>query len=492
MITRGQPAQPSDKGVLGFIRAHHLVLPEAPLLVAVSGGQDSVCLVHLLARLRTELKTKLHVAHLDHQLRDAESRADARYVARLAERLGIAATIEHRDVRAYHAEHDVTLEEAAREVRYAFFVEVAGAIGADRVAVGHTADDHAETVLMHIIRGTGTTGLRGLHPVTRWQTGTNGITVVRPLLEVSREETGGYCRRYRMRPRVDTSNFSQSHLRNRLRHHLLPLLREYNPQIVEALVRTARIAGEDLAVLDRETARLWGGIGRRQGDTVAIDKAGLLALPSGLQRSLLRRAMDELLGSLRDVEARHIEGVLGGLRLPPGRSLSLPGGLFFAVEYDRYLLGANPSALCPFPELGGESRLTVPGVTLIPGWRVETCLTAPGQVVGEGEEFTAHLDAGEAGNGLTVRTRRPGDRFQPLGMSDTKKLGEFMIDAHVPRAWRSRVPVVCSGEQVLWVVGWRIDDRAKVAGNTRQVLRVRFERVSGTDASVPVEGLSPA
>jgi len=461
------------------------VLPDVPLLVAVSGGQDSVCLLHLLARLRSELKTELCVAHLDHQLRGAESQADARYVARLAERLGIPARIAHRDVRSYHAANHVTLEEAAREVRYAFLKEAARDIGTDRVAVGHTADDHAETVLMHIIRGTGTTGLRGLRPVTRWQTGTDGITVVRPLLELSREETGGYCRRFRMRPRVDTSNSSLSPFRNRLRHQLVPLLREYNPRIVEALVRTSRIAGEDLAVLDRETDSLWGRVVRRQGGTIAIDREGFQELPSGLQRSLLRRAMGELLGSLKGIEARHIEELLEGLGLPAGRRLSLPGGLFFAVEYGRYLLGADPVALCPFPDMDGEFRLKVPGVTVVPGWRIETALTAPGGTMSEGDGFTVHLDAAQADEGLTVRTRRPGDRFRPLGMSGMKKLGEFMIDAHVPRAWRARVPVVCSGERVLWVVGWRMDDRARVAGNTREVLRVRFERTSGDGPPTP-------
>ena len=477
MVTRREFEKSLEQRVLGFIRAHHQVSPHAPLVVAVSGGADSVCLLHVLNRLRGELQAELHVAHLDHRLRGAESRGDAVYVAGMARRLGITATIEECDVRAYHAERDVTLEEAAREVRYAFLAKVAVSINADRVAVGHTTDDHAETVLMHIIRGTGTTGLRGLQPVAGWRASTDGITVVRPLLEVTRKDTLEYCRQCRMRPRVDVSNFSLSPLRNRLRHHLLPLLQEYNPQIVKALVRTARIAGDDLGVLDRETARLWEAVVRRQADTVIIDGAGFLELPSGLQRNLLRRAMEELLGSPMDIEARHIEEMLAALTLPAGRRLSLPGGLFFTVEYDRYLLGADPSALCPYPGPCGEFVLKVPGVTITPGWRVETVMSGPGQVVGEEDGFTAHLDADRIGQRILVRTRRPGDRFRPLGMSETKKLGEFMIDARVPRAWRPRVPVVCSGDDILWVVGWRIDDRARVTENTREVLRVRFERV---------------
>jgi len=260
-----------EQRVLDFVRTHNQILPHTRLVVAVSGGQDSVCLLHALVRLRKELQIELHIAHLDHRLRGAESRGDARYVAGLARRFGIPATIEKRDVRAYHSERDVTLEEAAREVRYAFLTGVAQSIGAERVAVGHTTDDHVETVLMHIIRGAGTTGLRGLQPVTRWQSDKDGIMVIRPLLAVTREETGEYCRRFRMRP-----------------------------HIAEAMVRTARIVADDLVILERETARLWEAVVRRQEDTIVIEKAGFAELPVGLQRNLLRRGLEELLGNLMD------------------------------------------------------------------------------------------------------------------------------------------------------------------------------------------------
>jgi len=466
-----------EQRVLDFVRTHNQILPHTRLVVAVSGGQDSVCLLHALVRLRKELQIELHIAHLDHRLRGAESRGDARYVAGLARRFGIPATIEKRDVRAYHSERDVTLEEAAREVRYAFLTGVAQSIGAERVAVGHTTDDHVETVLMHIIRGAGTTGLRGLQPVTRWQSDKDGIMVIRPLLAVTREETGEYCRRFRMRPRVDTSNYSLSPLRNRLRHHPLPALREYNPHIAEAMVRTARIAADDLVILEKETARFWEAVVMRQEDTIVIEKAGFAELPVGLQRNLLRRGLEELLGNLMDIEARHIEEMVAFLNLPAGRRLSLPGGLYFTVEYDRFLLGSDPSALCPYPELKGESAINIPGYTVIPGWRIETSIIEAGPLKLKGEdEFTAHFDAVKVGERLSVRTRQPGDRFRPLGMKDAKKLGEFMIDARVPRTWRARVPVVCSCDRILWVVGWRINDRVRVTESTRKVLRIRFEQ----------------
>ena len=194
--------------VLDFIHGNKLVSGQHCLLVAVSGGPDSVCLLHILIELRGELGIRLHIAHLDHQLRGAESEADARYVSDLARRLDIPATIEQRDVKAYQGQQHLSPEEAAREVRYTFLAQVAKSIGADRVAVGHTADDHIETILMHLIRGTGTTGLQGLQPSSPWQSSKSGLTIIRPLLPVSRQETADYCSSHQLMPRIDASNLS--------------------------------------------------------------------------------------------------------------------------------------------------------------------------------------------------------------------------------------------------------------------------------------------
>lgn len=477
MVRKSKSWQSLEQKVVRFIRQHNLVTDKTPLVVAVSGGADSVCLLHALLELRGELGVELHVAHLDHQLRGSDSRADTRYVANMTCRLGVPTTIERRDVRGYHAGQGASLEESAREVRYAFLAEVARSIGADRVVTGHTLDDHAETVLLHLIRGTGTGGLRGLQPINSWQTGAGSLTVVRPLLEVTREETSEYCHHRRLRPRLDVSNLSLSPLRNRIRHQLLPLLVDYNPRIVDALVRTARLAGDDLRLLNEMAAQSWCNVVRRQADTFIFTKAGFLELPVSLQRSLLRRAIDELLGSLKDIEAKHIEEVVAGLSLPPGSLLNLPGGLLFSVDYEQYLIGTDQSGLCPFPELTGEFSLKIPGETLIPGWYVEATIIKSTEMEKEYDDCTAYFRLDKVGDGVTVRSRRRGDRFQPLGMDRMKKLGEFMIDARVPRAWRTRVPLVCSPRQIMWVVGWRIDDRLKVTVSTGAVLRLRFRRL---------------
>jgi tRNA(Ile)-lysidine synthase len=467
-----------EQRVLHFIREQRLVSEGQKLVVAVSGGPDSVCLLHVLAALRKELDIKLHAAHLNHQLRGAASDSDAMYVDGLARRLTIPATIESRDVKSYHARHHASLEEAAREVRYAFLAQVAGDTGADGVVVGHTLDDHVETILMHLIRGSGTRGLTGLQPVSRWQPSGAELSIIRPLLELTHEETADYCHYYQLAPRLDASNLSPEPVRNRIRQQLLPQLQGYNPQVTDALLRVARIAAADLAFIDGEVARLWGRVVRQQGDTIIFNKARFVDLPSALKRHFLRNALERLLGNLKDIEARHIEEIIDALDKPAGKKLSLPDGLTFAIEYDRYLLGSDTAALCPFPVLEGELELNIPGETRLPGWDIEASIAGSSMVREAGKEasdFTAYFDFAKAGSKLTVRGRQPGDRFQPLGVAQPKKLNKFMIDARIPQSWRRRVPIVGSPEQIVWVVGWRIDDRVKVGPETKKVLRLEFK-----------------
>lgn len=460
------------------IRNNNLISQGEKLVVGVSGGADSVCLLHVLAGIREEFSLGLHIAHLNHQLRGEASEADAGYVLALARSMGIPATVARRDVTAYKTEHRLSLEEAAREVRYTFLSEVAGSVGASHAAVGHTRDDNVETILLHLIRGTGTRGLRGLQASSQLHYSGRKLTVIRPLLEVSRKETAEYCEQRHLSPRLDASNLSLSPQRNRIRHQLLPMLRSYNPRITEALLRTASIAAEDLDFINTEIARRWDTVASERENAVALDRKAFLELPPALKRHVLLIAIEKLVGSPRDIEMRHVKEVLEALGKPAGKTIDLPGGLVFAIDYDRYLVAHDASALVPFPVLSGEVELEVPGETALPGWRVETAIIEPSRLKAEPRDILiAYLDADKAGGKLFIRPRRAGDRFQPLGMSQPKKLGEFMIDAKVPRAWRERLPIAASPEHILWVVGWRIDERAKVTDATKRVLRLEFKRV---------------
>jgi tRNA(Ile)-lysidine synthase len=495
-----------ESKVLDFIQRYSLISPEEIVVVGVSGGADSVCLLHVLAKCQKELRIKLHVAHLNHQLRGVESEADAEYVSNLAGSLGIPSTIDRQDVAAYRTERNCSIEEAARELRYAFLARVAREAGANRIAIGHTRDDQVETILMHILRGTGITGLCGLAPCSPMAYDSQGtslrakrsnLLVIRPLLDITREETASYCQEYQLEPRIDSSNFSPSFFRNRLRLHLLPLLRQYNPSIDQALLRLADIAKEDSALIEQQASGLWDEVARQENNAIYLDKKLIASLPIALQRHLLRAAVTKLAGDVRDIEASHIEAARSLLNKPTSKRISLPHGLICHGGYDELMITKLPAVIasearqsqippCPFPPLSGEFPLKVPGKTVFPGWKViasivrERAASLSSQGALSTNERTyqgnlvAHFDLHKTGTELFVRQRQPGDRFQPLGMSMPKKLYEFMVDAKIPRSWRNHIPIVCSPQQIVWVVGLRIDDRVKTTEASQKILRLEF------------------
>jgi tRNA(Ile)-lysidine synthase len=468
--------QAIDQRVLAFIQENRLVSCGQTLLVAVSGGQDSVCLLHVLNNLQSMLGISLHVAHLDHQLRGKDSTADARYVAALAKKLGIPCTVEKRDVLKYQKENGLSLEEAAREVRYGFLAETAKSIGADSAAIGHTLDDQAETILLHLIRGTGTKGLRGLQPVTDWPYPFHKLKIIRPLLDVRREETAAYCARYGLKPRQDATNLSLEPLRNKVRLELLPLLKTYNPKIVESLQRMSQLAGDDITHLENEANLLWQNIAGYKDNTVILDKRTLQKLDVSLQRILLRMAVETAAGTLKDIEARHIEEMVRAVAGPVGRTIDLPYGLVFSSDYLGYYLGKAGAKQSELPILTGEHTIRIPGKTEIPGWLIQTYIIESDKLDVFDNGYTAFFDYNLTGKKLTVRARKRGDRFQPFGMSETKKLGQFMLDAKIPRGLRDQVPVVASPDEIIWVAGYRIDERVKVTEKTKKVLRLEFKR----------------
>jgi tRNA(Ile)-lysidine synthase len=329
------------ESVRRYILRNELVLPEEMVVVGVSGGADSVCLLHVLVGLQERLDISLHVAHLNHRLRGAESDGDARYVSRLAKRLGVPATIEGRDVKAYQAERRLSLEDAARQMRYRFFSEVVERVEASRVAVGHTADDQAETILMHLVRGAGPTGLLGMRPLTVWTSpGVAGLTVIRPLLGVSREETRACCRQHRLVPREDSTNTSLSPFRNRIRQELVPLLQAYNPRIGDALVRTSDTLAAELAFLEECVSAVWPELAAQEDGAIVLDRDPVVSLHPAVQRHLLRRVAREVLGDLEDIEWKHIEQMRDGLTLRKGKRVILPRRLTLFVEGRRIRISA--------------------------------------------------------------------------------------------------------------------------------------------------------
>ncbi|MEN8615134.1 tRNA lysidine(34) synthetase TilS [Dehalogenimonas sp. THU2] len=468
-----------EKKIIDLILRRELLSRGDRVVVAVSGGADSVSLLHTLHNNSTELDINLHVAHLDHGLRGIESDADAEFVRDLAGRLGLPSTIEKRDVQGYRQEHRLTLEEAAREVRYAFLAEVAGNIGAVSGAVAHTRSDHVETVLLHLLRGSGLSGLVGLKEASILRYKRVGpLRIIRPLIGVTRAEVEAYCREAGIDFRTDATNESLTPTRNRIRRKLLPDIREdFNPRIEDALVRLSRLAADDLDFIEVEARRVVSELARVECDVDIIDKTAFSGTHPALQRGALRLMLLKALGGPKDIEAVHIEDMLDLASGEAGRAIDLPGGLVFASGYRELYLGRDLSGLIPFPPLDGEYKLNILGVTEIPGWKITASIVDSLDDLPEchGDQFAmAGIDLDMAGDDLTVRTRRPGDAFQPMGMDCPKKLKDFFIDSKVPRPWRDRVPIVVNPRQIVWVAGYRLDERVRVTTATRRVLNIGF------------------
>ena len=439
------------------------------LVVAVSGGPDSLALLHALARTRPVTSLEVHAAHLDHGLRGEESRADAAFVSRACRELGLGLTSESVDTEAFRETHRLSLEDAARRLRYDFLARVAAELGARAVAVGHTVDDQAETVLMNIVRGAGLTGLRGMSESSTRHVEGKDVHIVRPFLAgVSRSDTEGYCEALGLEPRHDSSNSSLLMLRNRIRHEVMPSLAGINPQVKDALLRLSESARRDLAYLERTVDDAWAEVATVGSNRILVDRAGFAGLDASVGAHLLRRAVGLASGGLSDLGLRHVDEMLDLLNGPAGRSIDLPGGLALGMGYREATLGPAGLETCPLPRLTGEVEIELPGETEVGGWRV---VTEASDKTGDAEAgaICTSISARAARGGLRVRSRRPGDRFQPLGMGGTKKLQDFMVDCRIDRSWRDRIPLVVGEGGIAWVVGWRLAEWARPTGASDDV-----------------------
>ncbi len=423
------------------------------------------------------LDLNLTVAHFDHGLRRrSEREAERSAVSDLAARLGLPLVLGQGDVRAHARQHRLSLEAAARELRYRFLAEEAERLGIKTVATGHTASDQAETVLLHLIRGSGLAGLAGMRPCSPWPfAGHQGLLLARPLLEVARQETERYCQEEGLSACEDVTNLLLEPLRNRVRHELIPLLRRYNPRIDGALLRLASAVAADAAYLEETTSGFWAALATREKGSVSFPRLEVTALSPALQRRLLQSAGQHLLGPDRQVEAVHVQAMVEALAKTGGSRLSLPGGLSFVADSERVRLLVGESELVeakPIP----ETALNVPGQTVVGEWTVQAEVLPSERAEVSSDAYEALLDAEALGETLVVRGRRRGDRFRPLGLGGEKKLQDYLVDAKVPRHERDAVPLVCAPWGIAWVVGHRIDERAKVREGARQVLRLRFGR----------------
>lgn len=461
------------------------------LVVGVSGGADSLCLLDTLHRLGYNLL----VAHFDHRLRpssaeDARSAADAAQVRSLAYATGSM------EVADYALKHHLSIEEAARKLRYEFLFHTARIYKAQAVAVGHTADDQVETVLMHLLRGSGLAGLKGMtyrSIVNEWD---QFIPVARPLLDVWREETHAYCVGRGLEPVDDASNQDTKYLRNRLRHVLIPMLESYNPQVRQAIFRMSKTLASDWAVVEGAVEAAWQDCLVEEGEGyVALRTEALLEKQPGLQRNLVRRAAGRIDPGLRDFGLETVARTLAFTQSPPrSRQLVLTGKIQARLVGERfYLLLAGtqlPGEAWPQIPVGYSARLPIPGEVLLPGgWLLQVRMELPSELssnilealrtqadqglLPSQHRYETWLDTTSLVLPLELRRHRAGERWQPLGtQKGSIKLSDFFTNVKLPRTARAGWPVLFSGDNIAWLPGFRPGQAYRVQADTTRMAHI--------------------
>jgi tRNA(Ile)-lysidine synthase len=482
------------------ITQNNLIEKGEHIVIGVSGGPDSVCLLSVFQELAEEWELTLHAVHVNHQLRGEKADEDQRYTEELCRRFGIPCHVFYYDVKALAAEQKVSVEEAGRMARYEAFDKVKkeieskikreressnGALKAPKVkiATAHNSNDQAETLLMRIIRGTGTDGLAGMEYIH------DGL-IIRPLLDVSRDEIEEYCEERNLNPRIDLTNLEPAYTRNRIRLELLPLLQsQYNGNILSALNRLAGIAWADKEYLYLQVERA-KEILTHEGESCKIDREGYKKLHPAIGKRLINASLKEM-GLLQDMTAVHLDSADYLLRqgrtgdriaFPDGYGLRLTygkGELYRQIEKigDRFQSNAEDenkgnTAFC-YP-VSLNNTVQIPELNAL--LKVRILQEKPDPKLYRNNRFCACLDLAGKGikDGIFIRTRRSGDYIIPLGMRGRKKLQDYFVDEKIPWEERDRIPLLCFGREVLWVVGHRLNENYKVTESATEIVCVEY------------------
>jgi tRNA(Ile)-lysidine synthase len=440
------------------------------VIVGVSGGMDSMVLLHVLNVYLQEFDLSIVVAHVNHGLRPDESEREAELVQKTSERLGLPFEYGKFDVKGFQHAAGLSLQDASRRVRFRFFNTLFQKYHAQKIALGQNANDQVETVLLRLLRGSGLKGLKGMLPIR------NG-RVIRPLLEVWRNEIESFAMKKGIPFVIDSSNLGKKYLRNRLRLDLIPLIeKEYQPNFQAVIRRMATILREEDDYLDRSAEEAYRKIVHEENETLSFGFSEYQSLHKAVQRRILHKALDKIYSGemLEEGEGREIGVIYRKLQGSPLSFLmELPYGIFIEKRYDKISIGkGRVKAVSPF-----EVELISPGRTLIEGIGREVLIEVTfSRDIRSGSRNepcnVAFLDYNKLQFPLRMRNFRPGDWFQPMGMMGTQKLKKYFIDHKIPRYERLKIPLLISGEMIVWIIGYRISEEVKVTEKTEKVLRI--------------------
>lgn len=462
--------------VAAYMQAHHMTEPGELVLVGVSGGADSVCLLSVLALLRESLEIRLQAVHVHHGIRGDEAELDAAYVEKLCEELQVSCRVYRADVPGLAVQWHMSLEEAARKVRYEAFRKIGAETGAHRIAVAHHREDQEETILMHLFRGSGLKGAAGMEPVAG--------EIIRPLLECSREEIEGFLTERGIAWQTDSTNLSEEYTRNYVRQSLLPDICARFPQAGKHLRSFAMLARETDDYLMGQAANVFARYGTVAEEGVRIRFEGFEETAPVIRPYLLRYAMNQAGMPLKDISAHHLTLLQELFEKEVGKKIHLPSGYEGVKEYEGVWLGRRCEQDSAFR--GQELILTScqkgqKGSSILPRMRQKVFFYEKNMKIPE-NPYAKWFDYDKITEAVVLRTRQTGDRFSPLPCG-SKKLKDYMIDAKIPKELRDEIPLVAAGSTILWIVGYRMSEAYKVTAETKQILEITIlqDDLSGAD-----------
>lgn len=461
-----------------IIEDYKLLVPNDRILVCVSGGSDSIFLLYLLSALKDEYKLKLHIAHVNHSLRAQESDKDCEFVRNLAAKLNIPFFSTKVDTKEFVKAQKLSLEDAARRLRYNFFLKVAHLYHLDKIALAHTKNDQAETILMRLVRGTGLTGLCGI----RHKRSLEDKILIRPLLDISKEEILKFLRKNKIKSRIDSSNLKCDYFRNKIRLKILPLLEEYNPKIKDKLFNLGQNLKEVEDYLQEKVENIYKRLVTKANDKRArLKRGGFLKLEPALRKALIRRIIEVLKGNLKKIDYKHIQAIDKFIKKDAikGRGIELPKNLQVKKERDAVIfLEKEKSHKKKIKIAVYKLRLNQELKISMLRYSFLACGKKKNVNLKRHSKFLEYFDFDKIKFPLVVRTRKEGDIFRPLGAKGKKKLKKFFIDEKVDINLRNRLPLIFSGKRIVWVVGMRISDDFKVSPQTKRLLKIQARKIS--------------
>jgi len=474
------------KKVFLTIEGYDLIRQGETVLCAVSGGADSMAMLHLLREISElqQLGWKLHIGHFNHGLRGKEADEDQAFVASLAEKLKLPFVTAKVDVEALRKEKKLSPEEAARDARHQWLHDMAVELKAQKIALAHNLDDQAETILHRIIRGTGLRGLKGMAPI-RLLSKKQDLFLVRPLIEVERFEIESFLRERGIAYRSDSTNLDTSLTRNKLRHKLLPMIEsDFNPRVKMSLVKLGQTAGSFYILLREIAGEVFENTKMLSGeDEICLSVEEFAKLPPAIQTLIIDKALKALLGRLPHLNFEHYLEIIS-LCGEHGyaKAIRLPKGL--EARRDSYVLKIYRPKEVPPPPRFTRQRLKVPGKTVVPKLNIQIdAQVLEGKIVGlkeyiKNKDYTEEvIDLERVQGALVLRLRKHGDSFNPLGARGKVKLKKFFIDNKIPKPVRDRVPILMDNDKIIWVVGYRIGNEVKITEDTKRVLKLKVSRL---------------